>query len=116
MPKLHSYKRFSYTADAYGFNLITGPDQVSDPVYFLLRSITLDVVQDDFGRILCFFKDSEADLKPRIQLHNLKGKDGNELYPGGIWTLNTFEPNITSMNMREGFRGRADLTHEDGSV
>lgn len=116
MPKLHAYKRFNYTADIYDYRLVTGPDGVSDPVYFLLRGVTLDVVQDEFGRLLCMFKDSEADLKPLVQLNNLKDKDGREIYPAGIWTLDTFEPNLNLMDKREGFRGRASLTHEDGAV
>lgn len=115
MPKLHAYKKFPYTAAVFGFRVTSDPSGGEVRTYYFLRNITLDVLQDDYGRVLCFFRDSEEDLKPAVRLASLKGSNGTELYPGGVWTLNTFEPHITSMDTREGFRGRADLTHEDGS-
>lgn len=113
MPRVQAYKKYPFSADAWSFNTTTDGEGGNNLNYFLLRPITLDVVQDSFGRILCMFKDSEGDFKPSMRLLSLRDKNGLELYPNGVWTLDTFEPDITTYNLREGFRARASLTHEE---
>lgn len=115
MAKVKAFQKFPFSAIAWDFNLIAEPSGGNIRSYFLLRPVKLDVIQDDFGRILCIFEDSANDLKPGIQLRSLKDRAGLELYPGGIWSLATFEPDLNAFGYREGFRSRASLTHETGT-
>lgn len=112
MAKLNAFRSYPYTAVAWDFTLVADSTGQNSRSYFMLRPVKLDVIQDDFGRILCIFSDSDDDLRPGVRLLALLDKGGNEIYPGGIWTLNTYEPELNTFGYRNGFRGRANLTHE----
>lgn len=112
MPQLYTWRTYGFTADAWDYNIVTDSTGGSELVYFFSKSIELDVTQDEFGRILCEFKPTEGNMAPMWRLFNLRDKNGLELYPAGVWTLDTYEPRLNAFKQREGFRGRATLTFE----
>lgn len=111
MPNLFSYQRYQFSANLWHDE---APGEPGGLVF--LRLIVLDVSQDEYGRIVCRMGNQESDVKAADQLHSLRNREGVELYPGGVWVLESYEPELNIFDHREGFRGRANLAYEASSV
>lgn len=117
MPKLDTFHRPTYTADLWNYKVVTDPaDGSQEEVYFFVRNIQLEVTPAFLGRMTIFFKDSDDDIMLWARLHRLKDKYGRELYPGGIYALSTFVPNMNMFGAREGFRAQAALEFSEGEL
>lgn len=117
MPKVDTFHRKHYTADLWNYKIITDPaDGSQSEEYFFVRNLQLEVTPAFLGRMTVFFKDSDSDVMLWARLHRLKDKNGLELYPGGIYTLSTFVPNMNSFGAREGFRAQAALEYSEGEL
>lgn len=114
MPKLSTFRQLPYTARLYNYRTVSGGGQVGDNTkeFFFVRDIKLDLSTGMFGRITLFFGDDASIVMPAARLEQLKDKNGKELYPGGIWTLNGIMPVVTVFGTAEGFQAEARLTHE----
>lgn len=114
MPKLSTFRSLPYTAKVYNYRDITGTGEVGDSqrTYFYLKDIHLDLSTGIFQKITVFFDNGASDLMPAARLEHLKDKNGREIYPGGIWTLQGLIPIVTIFGTTEGFQADAKLTHE----
>lgn len=114
MPKLSTFRTLPYTAKVFNYRDISGGGQVGDNTreFFFLKDIKLDLSTGMFGRITIFFGEDGRTVMPAARLEQLKDKNGLELYPGGIWTLNGIMPVVTMFGTAEGFQAEARLTHE----
>jgi hypothetical protein len=99
-------KDYNFTADLWTFTNVTDASGGQTKSYTLNRNIKLILVTGIFGKMTCYFQDSEADLQINDQLRNVKDASGNEMNPGFIWFVDQFVPNINSWGLREGFKGR----------
>lgn len=114
MPKLSTFRTLPYTAKLYNYRDVTGTGEVGDSkrTYFYVRDIKVDLSTGMFGRITIYFGDDALNVMPAARLEQLKDKNGREIYPGGIWTLNGIMPIVTVFGTTEGFQAEARLTHE----
>lgn len=111
MPKLSTFRTFPYTARLYNYTESTDSTGGINRSYNFVRVVKCDLTQGLFGRVTIVFDGSASDIMPNARLEQLRGKDGQEIYPGGIWTLQGIVPGITIFGTTEGYHGEAKLTH-----
>jgi hypothetical protein len=117
MPKFDTYRKHQYNATLYKYTSATGSAVGSATLtYSVDGPINVSVTQNIFGKIAVIFKEEDGHrLQQNSQLTNLTDANGNELYPGGVWTMMGIMPVITMFGYREGFKGDAKLTGVSGS-
>ena len=110
MPKVDAFKKHPFTARAFNYNVITDSAGKNSNEYYFYKDVELDVTLSTFGRIVVLFPDDAFGIMPEANLEQLKDKNGNEIYPGGVWTLAGVTPIISTFGVRDGFRANATLT------
>lgn len=111
MPKIASYRTLPYSGEIWNYNRVTGTTAGSTTnVYFLLRETKLDLTQGVFGKINIFLPNEASDIMQEAQIRNLVDRDGQEVFPDGIWVFAGLLPVLNVFGQREGFRGQANLT------
>lgn len=111
MPQLSTFRTLPYSAKVYNYRDVTDAGGGNTRQYTYLKDIKLDLSTGMFMRVTLFFGNDAADLMPAARLEQLKDKQGNEVYPGGLWTLQGIVPVLTVFGTREGFQAEAKLTH-----
>lgn len=114
MPKLNSFRDLPFTAKVFNYTKKSDPTGAPILTYGYFKDIKCGVTQGIFGRATLTFGDDAHDIMDSAQLRDVRDKDGNEVYPNGVWTLQGIVPLLTPFGTREGFRGDAKLTHLDG--
>jgi hypothetical protein len=106
--KIDAFKKKDYvfTADLWKFTTTTDASGGEVFHYSFDRTISLIVVTGIFGKLTCYFQDSESDIVLNDQLMQIKDAAGSELNPGYVWKIDQFVPNINVWGHREGFKGR----------
>lgn len=112
MPRLDTFRKLPYTAKLYNYRTATTEQNGVVNTYFYVRDVKCDLTQSLFSRITIMFGDDGRDIMPKARLEVLKDRNGDEVYPGGIWTLTGITPILTVYGTTEGFAGNAELTHE----
>lgn len=110
MPVFNSFRKYLYTGKVYNYNIVSDNTGSNNFVYYYFKDVAFDLSQAVFGKVTLTFSDDTTGVMPRARVEQLKDKDGNEVYPGGIWVFNGILPAINNFGQREGFRGTADLT------
>lgn len=113
MPRLDAIRTFPYRARAYNYTTSATPDGGTTRSYSYFKDVRCDLNTGSFGRIVIYFPEADGlDLLPQARLLELVDAHGNELYPGGVWTLQGIVPMVTIFGTREGFQADVRLTHE----
>lgn len=102
-------KEAKFTADLWKFTFVTDSTGSQTRAYSLSRSITFSTVTGNFGKVECYFQDSENDVIQYDQLQNFRAPDGNELFSNGVWQIEQIAPYINLYGKREGFRARLSV-------
>jgi hypothetical protein len=96
----------NFTADLYSYTTTTDASGGEIFTFNFNRTVPLIIVTGYFGRMTCYFRDSESDVRIQWRLYNVKDKTGQEMNPNFIYTLDQLEPNINVFGDREGYKAR----------
>lgn len=111
MPRLDTFRKLPYRARLFNYTTTTTEQTGQVLTYSYVKDVNCDLTQSLFGRITIMFSNEDGKIiMPKARLEQLVDNEGNEVYPGGIWTLTGITPILTVFGTTEGFSGTADLT------
>lgn len=102
--QLYAYKRFRYTAQ---FHLPLADPNSDTPVLTFIKDVHVDFTNDPNSPkqvIVC-----EEPLPSAGVLTAMTDPYGNELIPGGEWTITTIEPVFNPLGFRELFKMQVNM-------
>jgi hypothetical protein len=109
----NAYKRYNYQVDIYGYILITSADgTVTTRQYDVVPTTHNVQIATSFIGDLIILSNSKFQKNAYIQ--NLRDRNGNEIYPDGIWQISSTQPVTNALGLVEGYKYKAKII--DGEV
>jgi hypothetical protein len=101
-------KQYPYTADYYGYRIITSADgTVTTREYDITPTqVTTSLSVNLLGELVI---DSETKMQLNGYLKNVKDKVGEQIYQNGQWQIIQTAPILSAIGTKEGYRYRAIL-------
>lgn len=105
-------KQYPYSADYYGYRLVTSADgTVTEKQYDTIPiAVKLALSVNFVGELVI---DSESKMQLEGYLKNVLDKNGEEIYTDGIWEIVATMPILSVLGTKEGYRYRASLIAGD---
>lgn len=106
--KVNTTKVYPYTADSYGYTLVTSADgTVTETRYNTVPDIvTLALSVNLLGELII---ESKSKLQLNSYLKNVVDKNREEIYQDGVWKITQTAPLLASIGVKEGYKYRATL-------
>jgi len=106
--KLNTTKPYPFTADSYGYELITSADgTVTETKYVTVPTqVTMSLTVNLFGELVI---DSKYKLQLNSYLKNVLDKNGDEIYEAGVWKIIQTAPLLDSFGVKSGYQYRAEM-------
>lgn len=103
-----TYKRFNYTVDAYKYRLVTSADgTVTEKRYDTIpETYNVQISTSFIGDLVIL---TNAKFQKEAILENLRDRNGNEIYTGGVWSITNTQPVTNAMGLVEGYKYKAKL-------
>lgn len=115
MPLFSTYKKFNYTADVYGYTLITSPDgTTTEREYEVVpQNYAMQVTTSFAGDLVIL---SNAKFQRQALILELKDRNGNEIYNNGAWEISSTQPITNALGLIDGYKYKAKLIQGDTTV
>lgn len=109
----NTYKRYNYEIDVYGYILVTSADgTVTTREYDVVPTTHFVQITTSFIGDLVILSGSKFQKDSYIQ--NLRDRNGNEIYPDGVWQISSTQPITNAVGLIEGYKYKAKII--DGEV
>lgn len=104
----NTYKRFNYTVDVYKYILVTSADgTVTTKQYDTVpQNYNIQISTSFIGDLVIL---ANVKFQKEALLENLKDRNGNEIYSGGVWSITNTQPVTNAMGLVEGYKYKAKL-------
>lgn len=101
-------KQYPYSADYYGYRLVTSADgTVTEKQYDTIPiTVKLALSVNLLGDLVI---DSESKFQINSYLRNIVDRNGEEIYVDGVWEIYQTAPLLSTLGTKEGYRYRARL-------
>jgi len=105
----NAYKAYNYSGDYYRYTLKADPN---NPDFTLEEYSTTPEpfkmnISTSFIGDLIILSDTKLQIKGRIA--NILDKNGNEVYPGGIWQISQTQPIVNTLGLKTGYKYKAKI-------
>jgi hypothetical protein len=101
-------KQYPYTADYYGYRIITSADgTVTTREYDITPTqVTTSLSVNLLGDLVI---DSENKMQLHGYLKNVRDKNNEQIYQDGVWEIYQTAPILSAIGTKEGYRYRGRL-------
>jgi hypothetical protein len=109
----NAYKKYNYEIDVYGYILVTSNDgTVTERQYDVVPTTHFVQVATSFIGDLIILSNSK--FQKNAYIENLRDRNGNAIYPDGVWQISSTQPVTNALGLVEGYKYKAKII--DGEV
>jgi hypothetical protein len=104
----NTLKTYNYLVDYYSYVLVTSADgTVTTKDYVTVPNTYAVAISTSFiGDIVVL---SNEKMQISGYLKNLRDRNGNEVYPDGIWEIRQTQPVLNALGIAEGYKYKAKI-------
>jgi len=109
----NAYKTYPYSADYYGYSIITNPtdpDQTSKVYTSIPTTVRLSVSTSFVGDLVIV---TTSKLQNAGRLANLLDRTGKQIYENSVWEIKSTQPIVNPVGFVQGYKYKAKLISGD---
>lgn len=105
-------KEYPYTGDYYSYTLVTSADGTVTEKRFVENpeEVKLSLSVSLIGELII---DSESKMQKNSQVENIRDRNGEPIYEGGVWQIIQTAPILSPLGTKEGYKYRAIIISGD---
>jgi hypothetical protein len=104
----NTLKTYNYLVDYYSYTLVTSADgTVTTKQYVTVPANYAVAISTSFIGDIVVLSDKKMQIDGYLK--NLRDRNGNEVYPDGVWQIRQTQPVLNALGIAEGYKYKAKI-------